>query len=59
MKDWLEELRDHWSDAYWHADHPEVKALALAILTGLIGLVFVWLELRLRHRYRLPQTQEV
>lgn len=47
IRGYLEELRDHWDDAYWRADHPEVMAVVLAVLTGAIGLLFAWLQMRL------------
>jgi hypothetical protein len=59
MKEWLEDLRDHWDDAYWHADHPEVKAILIAIITALIGLLFAWLQVRMENHYRRPRTGDV
>jgi hypothetical protein len=48
MREYLEELREHWNDSYWRADHIEVTAALAAIITGLIGLMFAWLETILR-----------
>jgi ABC-type branched-subunit amino acid transport system permease subunit len=60
MRDYLEEIRENWDNAYWRADHPEVMAILAAVLTGLVGLLFVWLELRLRRRVvYLPETRDV
>ena len=48
MREYLEELRENWDNAYWRADHPEVMAIVVAILSGLLGLVFTFLEIRMR-----------
>ena len=42
--EWWEDVRDNWQDAYWRADHPEVVAVAIAIITGAIGLLFAALQ---------------
>lgn len=47
-REYLEELREHWDDSYWRADHPEVLAVVIALLTGAIGLAFAWLESRIK-----------
>ena len=47
IREYLEDLRDHWDDHYWHARHPEVMAVMLAVLTGAIGLLFAWLQARM------------
>lgn len=44
MTDWFEDLLDKWRDSYWRLDHPEVTAAVIAVLTGLIGLLFSWLQ---------------
>jgi hypothetical protein len=60
MRDYLNELAENWDDAYWRADHPEVLAVLAAVLTGLVGLVFVWLELRIRRNaIVLPEARDV
>lgn len=59
MREYLDELRDHWDDAYWRADHPEFLAVIIAIATGLIGLMFAWLEQRLIAQTRLPEARHV
>jgi hypothetical protein len=58
MREYLEELRENWDDAYWRADHPEVVAVLVAIITGAIGLLFAWIEISL-HRIRLPEAKDV
>jgi ABC-type Fe3+ transport system permease subunit len=57
--EWLKELRDHWNDHYWRADHPEVTAVLVAILSGLVGLLFAYLQARMERHYRLPKTGDV
>jgi len=59
IKQYLEDLRDKWDDQYWHADHPEVKAALIAIVTGLIGLLFAWLEAKLQQKIRIPKPEDV
>jgi hypothetical protein len=59
MRDYLQDLLDNWDDDYWRADHPEVLAGALAVLTGLIGLAFAWLEGRIVAHARLPEARNV
>lgn len=59
MRDYLSELAEHWDDSYWRADHPEVLAVVIAIATGLIGLLFAWLEQRLIAQTRLPEAAHV
>src|SRR6185437_4786615 len=44
IRDWWEELRENWQDPYWRADHPEVQAFIVAVITGTIGLIFAFLE---------------
>jgi hypothetical protein len=59
MREYLEDLRENWDDAYWRADHPEVIAVVIAVLTGVLGLAFVWVEIRMRRSVLLPQTADV
>lgn len=47
VREYLEDLRDHWDDAYWRADHPEVMAVTLALVTGALGLMFAYLQARI------------
>lgn len=44
LRDWWEDLRENWNDPYWRADHPEVQAFIIAVVTGVIGLAFALLE---------------
>jgi len=53
--EWLRELRDHYDDSYWMAAHPEVSLTLAAFLTGLVGLLFAWLEVRMRLFYNDPR----
>lgn len=48
MSDFLSELREHWNDGYWWADRQLLLAILAAIATGLIGLLFAYLETRVR-----------
>lgn len=60
--DWLErlrDLRDRWGDHYWRANHPELTAIVIAVASGLIGLLFAYLQLRLERRYKTPRTGDV
>lgn len=43
----LEELLDRLRDPYWRLDHPEVTAVLLALITGVIGLAFTWIRIHL------------
>jgi hypothetical protein len=47
-KDFLSELRDHWDDHYWWANHPALRIALLAVVSGAIGLLFTWLETRIK-----------
>lgn len=59
LVDYLKEAWEHRADSYWHADHPEIRAVLIAILTGLIGLAFAWIQQHLLQRYQLPETNDV
>lgn len=59
LQDQLRDLRDHWDDRYWWADHAELRAALIAIITGILGLMFAWLQLTLERRYRLPRTEDI
>jgi hypothetical protein len=47
IREYLEDLRDHWDDSYWRADHPEVMAVVCAIVTGALGLLFTYLQAKI------------
>lgn len=49
MSDYWQEIRDNWDDPYWRASHPEVMAVLVGVLSGIIGLTFVGLELWMRN----------
>ncbi|HET7047864.1 MAG TPA: hypothetical protein VFI54_06290 [Solirubrobacteraceae bacterium] len=59
MREWLEDVRDHWNDPYWRLDHPELAITVASILTGIIGLLFAWLQAKLTARYQRPSTRDV
>ena len=48
MSDFLSELREHWDDGYWWADRQLLLAVLAALATGIVGLVFAFLETRMR-----------
>lgn len=50
LREYLTELRENWSDPYWRLDHPEVVALGLAVITGIIGLLFATLQAFIQRR---------
>ena len=47
MRETLEQLWDNLSDPYWRIDHPEVTAVLLGVISGMLGLLFAWLKTRL------------
>lgn len=50
FRDALEDLRENWDDPYWRADHPEVVAVLIGIITGVIGLAFAALQALVQRR---------
>jgi hypothetical protein len=48
FREFLEEVRDRWDDPYWWADHPTLRVALLSIIAGTIGLLFTWLETRIK-----------
>lgn len=50
MRDRLEELWDQVRDPYWRADHPEVAAAIVSLVTGFIGILFAWLQYKIVNR---------
>lgn len=48
LREVLEGIRDHWDDHYWWANHLELRAFLIAVITGVVGLAFAWLETRIR-----------
>lgn len=50
LKQWLEDVRENWEDPYWRVDHPEVMAVMVAIITGVIGLAFAVLQALIQRR---------
>lgn len=52
MREFLDELREHWDDSYWWADHQ----LLMAVLLGLVGLAFTAAELWLRRRWQITDA---
>lgn len=50
----LEEILDKIRDPYWRADHPEVTAAIIGVVTGVIGLFFTFIRVRLIERPSAP-----
>jgi len=48
LRDFWQEIRDHWDDHYWWMRHPELQIMLLSVISGVIGLLFAWLETRIR-----------
>jgi hypothetical protein len=46
--EFLRELRENWDDHYWWARHQALQAAVVAIVVGAIGLMFTWLETRMK-----------
>jgi hypothetical protein len=54
LREYLDELRENWRDAYWWADHTFLRTLLVCGLAGMIGLMFKAAELHIEGRMR-PQ----
>lgn len=50
LKEWWEDIRDNWDNPYWRVDHPEVIAVLVALITGIIGLAFAVLQALIQRR---------
>jgi hypothetical protein len=48
LSDFLADLRENWDDHYWWARHQALQAGLIAVIAGVLGLLFTWLELRMR-----------
>jgi hypothetical protein len=48
MREYLTEIRENWNDPYWRADHPEVMAVVLGVISGTLALLFAWLETKVK-----------
>ncbi len=51
LREYLEDVRENWDDPYWRADHPEVVAALITLVTGAIGLIFTLLDLIVRSSF--------
>jgi hypothetical protein len=47
VKERLEELWDNLRNPYWRLDHPEVTMLILSVVSGIVGLLFAYLQAKL------------
>lgn len=56
MVDFLKELREHWNDQYWWLDHQALRVALLAAMSGAIGLLFVYLQVKVEQAARGTQT---
>lgn len=56
LRDFLDELRENWDDHYWWARHQALQITLLGILSGLIGLLFTWLEARVQLAARVAEV---
>lgn len=48
MTEFLSDLREHWNDGYWWAEHQIELAVIVALVTGFLGVGFAYLEARVR-----------
>ena len=48
LKEFLRELHENWNDHYWWTRHLGLQVAMLSIISGLIGLLFCWLETRIK-----------
>jgi hypothetical protein len=46
-REFFAELREHWDDSYWWADHPALRVLLLSLIAAAVELSRRYLELRL------------
>lgn len=47
IKEYIEDVRLHWDDAYWWADHQIEQTIIACVAIGIIGLAFKYAELSL------------
>lgn len=47
MSEFFAELREHWDDGYWWADHQLEAAILAALVAGLLELGFAYVKLRM------------
>lgn len=48
IRELIDELRENWRDHYWWLRHPYLQAALLAIVSGVLGVMFAYLEERAR-----------
>ncbi|HET9721127.1 MAG TPA: hypothetical protein VFP55_13685 [Solirubrobacteraceae bacterium] len=46
INEFLKDLRLNWDDHYWWARHQALLAAVTAIVTGVVGLLFTYLQAR-------------
>lgn len=47
-REFARELREHWDDHYWWARHQALQATLIAVAIGAVGLLFTYLETRMK-----------
>jgi hypothetical protein len=56
VRDFARELRENWDDHYWWARHQALQAALVALVVGAIGLLFTYLEARVRLSAHLKEA---
>lgn len=56
LQEFLEDLRDHWDDAYWWADHQLFQTVLACMIVGALGLAFKYVELRMTQQMGAPSN---
>jgi hypothetical protein len=46
-REFAEELRLHWDDPYWWADHQLLQTVLACTIVGVLSIGFKYLELRM------------
>lgn len=47
-REFLEELREHWDDVYWWADHPTLRTILVCGVAAIVGLIAEYGKLRMQ-----------
>lgn len=54
MREFLDELREHWDDGYWWADRQLLLAVLVCVATGLLELALTYLKARITASVAAP-----
>lgn len=57
LREFVDDFRENWDDSYWWLDHQALRMGLLCVLSGVIGLFFLYLRLRLEAKLS-PSPQE-